>query len=930
VNPFTFGYTPEQYEPMFDFGGNHKAVLAMWFIAPGNGMIDTLFWLKGNYYPQSEPDLVTVRIHKSNVTPAHGPGADFPSNCITWGYFSNSNDLDQGISPFIEDATDTTWFSTIEQPYHTFPPMGDEIWGFGGYPVYEQHNSVNVLDLSSLGFTPQIEARQVFWISLTLVGQHPIDPTHYWFSGFPSFDQTHGAPVPSRAWKFYEHGRSYNPHSNFFCHSAAVDTLIGKLCEFCPIETTYSTPRGWYARGGLPEENPNGALAFNWWYTMTITSDIPPAVVSFDKLKHTSSSLSRLVTAEIQDCDPVDLTRAGVQSSMIVYSPLITYKVVHQQNLFYTLDTTTFAQWVEINSPGNRISNWFTRNEVPPIDSFDVCTAGPFELGGSLFYFGEHVRYAWVSPDGVVALSNAVTDTIEIYRVFSHCFPTLNIPCAELPRNLIAPYCHDLAAYPPNLNGAGNGNIYSKQEGTKFIVEWDHIANALNAGDSTITFELILDHTDNSIEFLYKDIGIGGLDLEPLVGLQAEPTEKWFFVNENGGPPEWKPTNNRGLRFTTNFPASVQDGWNLVSSPVSMSDPRKLIVFPSAASAAFAYENGYVPQDTIKNGTGYWLKYSGSQTVPINGLLRSLDTVNVVQGWNMIGSIGTPVLASSIIQIPAGIKQSNYFGYDVTGYFIADSITPGEGYWIKTNAAGKLVLSSTGGSVKEGLAINPLEKFNALIFRDAEGNSQSLYFASEQHLTTPIEGFELPPSPPDQTFDVRFTSNSLVTIYPEYIERAKEFSITLTGVSYPLRVNYIPNQRENKSFSLVEQKERVAVKTHALQGDKVTVINRHELDFLLLRVCQGAALPTKYALYQNYPNPFNPITKIEYDLPNISHVNLKVYNLLGQEVETLVDEIQEAGYKSVEWKAQQTASGMYFYKFVAEKFTDTKKMLLVR
>ncbi|MBI1806304.1 MAG: T9SS type A sorting domain-containing protein [Ignavibacteria bacterium] len=83
-------------------------------------------------------------------------------------------------------------------------------------------------------------------------------------------------------------------------------------------------------------------------------------------------------------------------------------------------------------------------------------------------------------------------------------------------------------------------------------------------------------------------------------------------------------------------------------------------------------------------------------------------------------------------------------------------------------------------------------------------------------------------------------------------------------------------------------------------------------------------------MYQNYPNPFNPITKIEYDLPNISHVNLKVYNLLGQEVETLVDEIQEAGYKSVEWKAQQTASGMYFYKFVAEKFTDTKKMLLVR
>ena len=95
-------------------------------------------------------------------------------------------------------------------------------------------------------------------------------------------------------------------------------------------------------------------------------------------------------------------------------------------------------------------------------------------------------------------------------------------------------------------------------------------------------------------------------------------------------------------------------------------------------------------------------------------------------------------------------------------------------------------------------------------------------------------------------------------------------------------------------------------------------------------------IPSEYRLSQNYPNPFNPATRIRYALPEQAHVTLRVYNVLGQEVATLADGVEEAGFRTVEWNAAEVASGVYFYRIEARStsgqrlFTDSKKMLLVR
>ncbi len=89
-------------------------------------------------------------------------------------------------------------------------------------------------------------------------------------------------------------------------------------------------------------------------------------------------------------------------------------------------------------------------------------------------------------------------------------------------------------------------------------------------------------------------------------------------------------------------------------------------------------------------------------------------------------------------------------------------------------------------------------------------------------------------------------------------------------------------------------------------------------------------LPTNYVLDQNYPNPFNPTTKISYQLPQSGYVNLKVFNTLGKEVASLVNEEKSAGHYKVDFNAQGLSSGIYFYTIQSGSFQETKKMILLK
>ncbi|RPI13267.1 MAG: T9SS C-terminal target domain-containing protein [Ignavibacteriae bacterium] len=89
-------------------------------------------------------------------------------------------------------------------------------------------------------------------------------------------------------------------------------------------------------------------------------------------------------------------------------------------------------------------------------------------------------------------------------------------------------------------------------------------------------------------------------------------------------------------------------------------------------------------------------------------------------------------------------------------------------------------------------------------------------------------------------------------------------------------------------------------------------------------------IPDKFALYQNYPNPFNPVTNIRFDIAKTSHVQIKIYDIQGREVEEIVNSSFNPGSYDVQWNALNSATGVYFYEITAGDFKDIKKMILVK
>jgi hypothetical protein len=269
----------------------------------------------------------------------------------------------------------------------------------------------------------------------------------------------------------------------------------------------------------------------------------------------------------------------------------------------------------------------------------------------------------------------------------------------------------------------------------------------------------------------------------------------------------------------------LQGGWNLVSVPLTVSDYAKTTLFPTSTSQAFAYQGGYLPQALLGNGNGYWLKFGSAQTVLMTGLPLARDSIAVLSGWNLIGSISTPLPVGNVGSIPGGIVTSQFFGYTGSGYAISSTIDPGKGYWVKVSQNGTLVISSSS-PADTRIRIVPTS--------------------------------EMPPAPPG------------------------------TG--------------------------SVA----------------------------AAGLPAGFGLEQNYPNPFNPATTIRFAIPaqggdvGTRHaVSLQVFDLLGQRVATLVNDVRGPGVYTVTFPAEggeasHLASGIYIYRLTAGNFSAVKRMILLR
>ncbi len=364
--------------------------------------------------------------------------------------------------------------------------------------------------------------------------------------------------------------------------------------------------------------------------------------------------------------------------------------------------------------------------------------------------------------------------------------------------------------------------------------------------------------------------------------------------------------------------------WNMLSVPVGLPEYSLASVFPSASSSAFTYQGNYVNTNILQPGNGFWLKFDNDQSFAFTGQPITTLAVPVFARWNMVGSLTLPVDVNSITSTPQNIVQSPYFGYN-GGYYPANMLEPGEAYWVRTSQDGQLMFNAFATRTRSIITnpVSSVDGWGSISFTDARGHQQRLYFSSSPLPAEVSRRCELPPRPPDGMFDIRFATGRWVES-PD-IRENRIIPITLSSAVYPLQVAW-KSMNNSNNISL-----HIGSSIVALRGEgKMQLTDATETLALILLKTRGDELPRTFGLDQNYPNPFNPSTVISYQLPVSSHVTLKVYNVLGEEVATLVDKMLEAGYQSAQWDASRVSSGVYYYRLETHAFTQVRKMLLVK
>jgi hypothetical protein len=975
-----FGYDLTHFPFDSRFGFSHKDVMGEYFVAPARGTIDSFYW-RPNGTISAVDSLVIVRIFKSFIDDTHGPGfGGYPRPCRSWGYYTNTSDLENGVAAFVEDATDPTWHSTIELNGGTspsFPPFGKAIWGLSGVPTKLVPGVVNSIGMNIIpgglkikSHTPSaqdtIDIGEAMFFSLkmnsnpTALPYPDANPTQFGANG----NNAPYPPYPPKMWKFYEHDSGPSNCSGF---------------------TANSIKKGWVARGALVDDSTAGS-AYNVWYLMTPTTNVPPKIQSVAGPPNTISTGAQTIDATIVDCDAENPAKAGVKTASIRYSFLdlagntlstgsgslsniggdtwegsipgsakntrvqykvfatdslsladsttvLQYKIVDFNSAYYQNDTTGVGCTpLSIVGTGNVIdtSKWFLPPGTSNIHPGDDGSSGPYSLGGPFVYFGDTMRYAWVGVNGAIALSKTATDTLDVnsngYATNSWDLPqrqhqgrhdTTNRAAGFMPKNCILPFWADwIVKQDSPLATFGHIRWSNSAFANKFIVEYDSVGtfDATGSIPDNDVFRVILDRSTGSIQFQYPSVGLGGNDTLNLIGLNADslkhpgPITPYNHFNKDRYPIETHPHNNLCVTYNpVLFQVAATDGWNMVSVASNPPSHSKPFLYPTAVSpSAFG-----TPMSTVD------------------------DTL--FAGWNMVGSVTTPVPVSSLTTTPPGIVSSPYFGFSGS-YFVATTLTPGKGAWVKTTGAGKLHIVGTGAVPKQAPGIAELSGLDKLTVQDKQGRAQTLYIGSDGILNAQrASTYEMPPAAPDGALNVRFASQRMVEVYPAQVEAGKqyEYPVVVEGASYPLVVKWEAARGSSQKLTLVAAAGKESKVLGIMEGAGKVTITDAAVTKLVVRLTAGLAVPKEFALSQNYPNPFNPTTHFSVDIPRASVVDVTVYDVLGRKITTLMTGEQEAGYHIMEWDSKDShgmtvPSGMYMVRMTAGDFSAVKKIMLMK
>ena len=411
----------------------------------------------------------------------------------------------------------------------------------------------------------------------------------------------------------------------------------------------------------------------------------------------------------------------------------------------------------------------------------------------------------------------------------------------------------------------------------------------------------------------------------------------------------------------SNYPNGIEkDMWKLISWPgkplnvsLAISELEDGHVFFTWSSV----KNKYLIADEIELGRSYWFRHRYDEPVLFqedtsSSIALEKFVINLDDGWNLVGSpFSFPVqfekdstVTDPITYVDGGWSESQ------------NELIPWNGYAVYSPNPSQLVLlpflendsSAMRIASKDEWYLNVKAKSQSHIHNAMEIGRRAYAKASFDMFDTPVltdieSGLSLSADlNGTRKFkyirDVR-DIDELNGVWNIKIDaNIDEKEIFLSGVlkgktPEGLSIAFIDIPERKAIFDFLEYGVQI-MKNPKISYDIKIIIG--ELDYVQKMSDEILEnIPSTFSLSQNYPNPFNPVTKLDYNLPLRSKVNISIYNVLGQEIKILVNGVKEYGYHTITWNGKddlgrEMASGVYFARITSHGFTKTRKMLLVK
>ena len=621
------------------------------------------------------------------------------------------------------------------------------------------------------------------------------------------------------------------------------------------------------------------------------------------------------------------------------------------------LEPSINYEWIDISNDPNTQQVTFPSNDGG---------TGSINIGFDFPFYEESYSQCVVNPNGWVGFGEDNTE-----------WSNASIPSEDAPRPAVFGFWDDLNPVNNNCNDYCSGNVYVNSNPDRFVAWFDQVAGWWSSNpDSYYDFQIVL-YPGGKVQLNYREITgthsatIGIQDGSGTVGLQVaynsnyvhnnlsvqiieSESSDWLDVSSENNELNGLLSAGETAEFTVTADASglelgvydawiildtnvEQDiespvvlsviegspemtlefshlaGWNMVGLPLSVEDASYGTLFADAVDETlYGFDGSYYGSDILETGNGYWLVFNTAGSAEIIGEEISSLTISLSEGWNLIAGISFQVAVEDISDPDGIIVPGTIYGYG-DGYFNADVIEPGKGYWINASSDGDITFGEEALARSRFVFEDMTVGANTLTI-----NGQNLYFGNDIPADKMVS-YSLPPKPPSGAFDVRFSGDW------KYCNNNCEIEVLNTSGTL------------NFTYDLSEQVEQIWIltsmsgKSYELEDSGEITIPSEEKYFLTKK----ATVPISFSLHQNYPNPFNPVTNIRYDLQNNQHVTLTIYDLNGREINRLVNKNQPAGHKSTQWNAtdmqgKPVSAGVYLYQIQAGAFIETRKMVLLK